>query len=134
MDTVKLFDTLERLHANLTLLGARKVNRNTLYYANHFMANSGDRTHNATVLLDAVYSVFRAFRQDVEHVDWRIMVGRMINRNIGNINIDELRDMVSHYDRMDVPTKVTIKQAIDNIRQGHGAQYMPGYIQPLDAP
>jgi hypothetical protein len=125
MNITRLQETLDRLHANVTLLEAKNKSRNKVYYANHFMANSGNHTENATTLLDAVYSVYKAFSENVENVDWQIMVGRMINRNIGNVNVDELIAMVSNYDRMSVPIKVIVKRIINDIRQGNGDQYMP---------
>lgn len=133
----QLHDTLARLEHKLTSLesginfrlGVRKQDRNKEnYYSEHpehyvnvFMAEGDNSQEKARSLLEAVKSVYRSLK---ETGDWPRKVGKLIFRNLHNINMYEFRDMVSTHNILSMHAREQIKAVIDNIAAGNGAQYM----------
>ena len=95
--------------------------RNTNNYVNTFMAVGGTRVENSRALLFAVRSVYFSLC-DVDD-EWLNKVGRMIYRNVNNIDLIELSILVSRFNRLSVPIKRQIISAIVNIQRGNVAAY-----------
>jgi hypothetical protein len=147
MDHERFLDTLENLHERLTSLensvgfrleagkSHRNHNyyvtetknphneRNTVYYIiNNFIANSGDIAVNTTDVFNALTILVDSIHET--DGNWLKKLGKMLVRNLGFIDLDQLTRLVNRNGRYSRAMKSQIGVLIIAIRLGHTSSYI----------
>ena len=147
MDHERFLDTLENLHERLTSLengvgfwlesGKARRNhnyhvaetknphnqRNTVYYIIYnFVANNGDTDVNTTEVFNALTILVDSIHETDGH--WIKKLGKMLVRNLGFINLDQLKMLVRRTERYSVATKRQIGILLTAIGFGHTSAFM----------